>query len=72
MILDCKDAAAFGLGKGWVVYDTRNGGIVAHDERDDDTGFVWMMAAHKLADALGDIERTIYATHPQQFAKEGK
>ena len=71
MNLDCIKAADRNMGSGWIVIDTRNGGIVARDERDDD-GFAWMRAAHKLSDALTEIERMIHATHPQQFAKKGK
>lgn len=65
MRLDCADAARFGLKRGWVVYDQNNGGIVAHDERDD-CCFAWMRAANNLADALADIERTIHNTHRQR------
>ena len=66
MRLDCTTAEKFHFNRGWVVYDQDNGGIVAHDERDE-SEFSWMRAAQNLADALTDIERTIHNTHPQRF-----
>lgn len=66
MKLDCIKAADYGLGNGWIVIDTVNGGVVSHDERDDD-GWAWYKAANTLAEALTDIERTIINTHPQKF-----
>lgn len=68
MNLDCIKASDVGMGSGWVVIDTRNGGIVAHDTNDD-CGFAWMRAAEKMAEAVSDIQRTIYALSPQQMAK---
>ena len=71
MRLDCVSGNSVGLKHGWVVIDQNNGGIVAHDERQD-SAFAWMMAAHNLAEALTDIEQTIHNTHPQQFAVPDK
>jgi len=68
MRLDCIKASDVGLGKGWVVISTSNGGIVAHHE-DDDCGFAWMRAAELMAEAIADMQRTIYALSPQQTAK---
>lgn len=65
MDLDCVKAADVGRGDGWVIVNRINGGIVAHDTSSD-TEFAWMAAAHKLAEALSDIQRTIHAASPQR------
>lgn len=70
MNLDCANASRFGLEGGWVVFDEINGGIVSHDKREDCV-FAWIAAAHKLADALTEIERTIHNTHPQMVDLRG-
>lgn len=66
MKLDCVKASDVGLGKGWVVVNTQNGGIVAHSENDD-CCFAWMKAAESIAEAIADMQRTIYGLSPQQF-----
>ncbi len=67
MRLDCIKAVDIGLGQGWVIINTMNGGIVAHDERDD-SEFAWMKAATVFAEAIADMQRTIYTLSPQQMA----
>ena len=69
MKLDCVKAANYGLGAGWVVINTVNGGVVAHDERDGD-GWAWYAAANNLAAALDDIQRTITGLSPQEFRQK--
>jgi len=66
MKLDCIKATEVGLGSGWVIINTVNGGIVAHTPLID-SEFAWMNAAESLAEALDDIQRTIYAASPQQM-----
>ena len=56
MRLDCVKATSVGRKRGWVIVDQTNGGIVAHDERDE-SGFAWMAAAIALGEALTEIER---------------
>jgi len=60
MTLDCIRASDVGLGKGWVVINTINGGIVAH-HKSDDSEFAWMKAAEVLAEGIADMQRTIQA-----------
>lgn len=66
MKLDCIKASDIALGKGWVVVNTINGGIVAHDTHDD-CGFAWMRAAEVMAEAIADLQRTINSLSPQQL-----
>ena len=65
MRLDCIKASDVGLGNGWVVINTVNGGIVAH-HTDDDCGFAWMRASEVMAEAIAAMQRTIYGLSPQQ------
>lgn len=65
MDLDCVKAADVGRGDGWVIVNRINGGIVAHNTNSD-SGHAWMTAAHELAEALSEIQRTIYAVSPQR------
>jgi hypothetical protein len=67
MKLDCVKASDVGLGKGWAVIDMENGGIVHHDANID-SEFAWMGAAKVLAEAISDMQRTIYNLSPQQFS----
>lgn len=66
MKLDCVKASDYGLGDGWVIVNMQNGGVVAHDV-DSNCGFAWMMAAESMANAIEDIQRTIYGLSPQKF-----
>jgi hypothetical protein len=68
MKLDCVKASDVGLGKGWVVINMENGGVVHHDA-DTDSEFAWMGAAEVLAEAISDMQRTIYNLSPQQFSE---
>lgn len=68
MKLDCIKATDVGLGSGWVIVNTENGGIVAHTHHLD-SEFAWMEAAHSLASAISEMQRAIYEASPQQFSK---
>ncbi|HUS38020.1 MAG TPA: hypothetical protein VMX74_01135 [Pirellulales bacterium] len=68
MKLDCVKASDVGLGKGWAVINMENGGVVHHDA-DTDSEFAWMGAAEVLAEAISDMQRTIYNLSPQQFSE---
>jgi hypothetical protein len=64
MKLDCVRASDWGRGNGWIVFNTQNGGIVAHSQQAD-SGFAWMAAAHALAKGITDMQLTIYNLSPQ-------
>lgn len=66
MKLDCIKASDVGLGRGWVIVNTLNGGIVAHHSYED-CAFAWMKAAKAMAEAISDMQRTIYGLSPQQM-----
>lgn len=64
MKLDCirqKDGT-------WAIINEHNGGIVATS--DLGCGYAWMAAAHNLADAIDDMQRTIICLSPQRFNEE--
>ncbi len=66
MKLDCIKASDVGLEHGWVIINTINGGIVAWHPSED-SEFAWMKAADAMAEAIADMERTIYGLSPQKM-----
>ena len=74
MKLDCVKASDLGFGKGWVVINMENGGIVHHDA-DTDSEYAWMGAAEVLAEAISGQQQgrfDLFAQVPHMTFPGGK